>query len=569
MLPQKLTPKSLLKLLKSEKNPNAALSLFDIASQHPNYTHNALIFHHILRKLSLSPDPKFLPHITRILDMIQTDKCFCSEDVALTVIKRYAKNSMVDKAIEVFQNMKSIFGCVPGLSRGGLFFKYFGTMGVSPNLETSNVLIKLDCKRRQFVKAKSCWIRCGGNGDLVKALEVFDEMFERGFYPDVTCYNILIDGFLKNGDYDRGKKIWERLICGLNVYPNVVSYNMMINGLCRCGKFNEGLKLSDRMKKNAQKMALFMCSTLIHGLCELGNVNGAERIFKEIIEIGLSPDVVVYCALLNGYCRLGRLKRFFESQMVDEAISIWKLMNENGVVADSTSHGIKNGCLNKAMMVLQAENQGERCMDSYAYSLDEATAMLDMMAKQGCTLSSHVCNELISGFLKTSKIQDALIFFGEMSSRNCSRTVGTYNMLIDGLCKAERFSDAYKLSLLMDGLCQSKKVDLALKLLNQIISKGFKPDVTMVNILIHGLCSAGNLVKVLQLFLRMCQWECLPNLISYNTFMEGFYKSRDCKNVSAPDIISYNITLKGDALNRKIYPTIITWNILVRVVIYG
>ena len=31
-----------------------------------------------------------------------------------------------------------------------LFFRYFETMGVSPNLETYNVLLKISCKKKQF-----------------------------------------------------------------------------------------------------------------------------------------------------------------------------------------------------------------------------------------------------------------------------------------------------------------------------------------------------------------------------------------------------------------------------------
>ncbi|KAM3340767.1 hypothetical protein P3S68_028401 [Capsicum galapagoense] len=500
--------------------------------------------------------------------MIQTQKCICSEDVALTVIKCYAKNSMVDKAMGVFQNMKYVFGCVPGVRSFNTLLNAF----VISNQESGKMSDVYSYGTFIYGLAK--------DGFLGEALKVFDEMFEREL----------------------------------------------------CGKFNEGLELWNRMKRNAQKMNLFTCCALIHGLCELGNVNGAERIFKKMIETGLSPDVVVYGALLNGYCKVGEIKKcfelwevmgiedcrnvtsynilmrgLFENRMVDEAISIWKLMGENG-----------NGSLNKALNVLQAENEGERCVDLYAYSsivnglcregrLDEATAMLDLMAKQGCTLSSHVCNALI----KASKVQEALRFFGEMHSQNCSPTVVTYNVLIDGLCKAERFGDAYELveemlkkgwtpdmitySLLVDGLCRSKMVDLALKLLNQIVSKGLKPDVTMVNIIIHGLCSVGKLENTLQIFLSMSQWECLPNLVTYNTLMEGFYKARDCKNASAvwalilrggfqPDISSYNITLKGlsschrmsdailffnDARKRKIHPTAVTWNILVRAVICG
>ena len=81
--------------------------------------------------------------------------------------------------------------------------------------------------------------------------------------------------------------------------------------------------------------------------------------------------------------------------------------------------------------------------------------------------------------------------------------------------------------------------------------------------------------------------------MTHNTLMDGLYKAQDCEKASEiwariledglqPDIISYNITLKGlcscsrisdavgylnHALNRGILPTVITWDILVRAVI--
>ncbi|RVX23080.1 Pentatricopeptide repeat-containing protein [Vitis vinifera] len=93
----------------------------------------------------------------------------------------------------------------------------------------------------------------------------------------------------------------------------------------------------------------------------------------------------------------------------------------------------------------------------------------------------------------------------------------------------------------------------------------------------------------------MKQRNCVPNLVTHNTLMEGFYKVRDFERASKiwdhilqyglqPDIISYNITLKGlcschrisdavgflnDAVDRGVLPTAITWNILVRAILFG
>lgn len=222
-----ISAKRLLNLLKAEKNPHTALALFDSATREPGYAHSPHLFHHILRRLI---DPKLVVHVSRILELIEIQKCYCPEDVALSVIQAYGKNSMPDKALDVFQRMNEIFGCEAGVrsynallnafveskqwDRAESFISYFETAGISPNLQTYNILIKILCRKRQFEKAKrflnSLWEKglkpdvysygtvINGlvkSGDLLGALAVFDEMFERGVETNVVCYNILIDGF--------------------------------------------------------------------------------------------------------------------------------------------------------------------------------------------------------------------------------------------------------------------------------------------------------------------------------------------------------------------------------------
>jgi pentatricopeptide repeat protein len=222
-LPKPLSARQLFKLLKAEKSPKSALALFDSASRQPGYTHSPHIFLLILRRLS---DPKLVVHVTRIVELIKTQKCKCTEDVVLTVLKAYAKSKMPNEALDCFQKMEEIFGCKPGirsynallnafieanlLEKAESFLAYFETVGILPNLQTYNILIKISVKKRQFVEAKGLldwmWSKdlkpdvysygtvINGmvkSGDLVSALEVFDEMFERGLVPDVICCRIM------------------------------------------------------------------------------------------------------------------------------------------------------------------------------------------------------------------------------------------------------------------------------------------------------------------------------------------------------------------------------------------
>lgn len=46
-------------------------------------------------------------------------------------------------------------------------------------------------------------------GDLRTAVELFDGMSYKGVCPDVVCYNILIDGYFRNGNVAGVYEIWE------------------------------------------------------------------------------------------------------------------------------------------------------------------------------------------------------------------------------------------------------------------------------------------------------------------------------------------------------------------------
>ncbi|KAB2621985.1 pentatricopeptide repeat-containing protein [Pyrus ussuriensis x Pyrus communis] len=546
--PKSLPPKRVPKLLEAEKNPPAAFALLDSVTRHPNYNHSPDVFHHILRRLV---DPKLVVHIDRVVELIRTQKRKCPEDVALTVIKAYTKNSMPDKALAVFQQMEEIFGCAPGVrsynsllnafiesnqwDRAEKFFAYFETVDLEPNLQTYNVLIKVSCKKKQFEKAKRLlnWIwEKGLEPDVFSYGTLINGLAKGGKLSDaLDVYNILIERFLRKGDSVSANEIWERLVKDSEVYPNVITYNVVVNGLRKCGKTN------DR-----------------------------------------GPD-------------------FFLLVKVDEAISVWRLMCEKACVADTTTYGVlvhglcKNGYLNKALQILKEAENARADLEAFAYSstinglcregiLDEAARLVGKMDKCGYEL--------------TSKLEDAILFFRGMCTKVCSPIVLSYNTLINGLCKAERFSNAYVfVREMLEKGWKPDKIGMALNMWHQALDKGFEPDVTMHNIVIHGLCSAGKAEDALQFYFQMGRWNCIPNLVTYNTLMEGFYKIRDCEKASEvwahllkdglrPDTITYNVTLKGfcscsrisnairfleKALHLGILPASITWYILVRAVL--
>uniref|UniRef100_A0A0R0FDR5 Pentacotripeptide-repeat region of PRORP domain-containing protein n=1 Tax=Glycine max TaxID=3847 RepID=A0A0R0FDR5_SOYBN len=515
------------------------------------------------RKISplrhVAADPALLlSHAPRIVVAIRYP---FPEDMPLTLLKAYAKTRMPDEALHVFQTMPHVFGCSPTIcsfntllnafveshqwARVENFFKYFEAACVTSNVETYNVLLKVLCKKGEFEKGRGLLTWMWGAGmslDKITYRTLIGGVAKR-VEPDVVCYNMIIDGFFKRGYFVKAGEMWERLLREESVFPSVVSYNVMISGLCRCG----------RMKRNERKCDLFTYSALIHGLSEVGNLGEARRVYEEMVGRG----------------------GLFENGKVDKAMVLWDGLTE----ADSATYGVvihglcRNGYVNRALQVLEeAEHRGGG-VDEFAY-----LSLINALCKEGRL------DEAGGVFVKHFKLDSAVKAFREMSSKGCWPTVVSYNILINGLLRAGRFREAYDCvnemlekgwkpdiitySTLIDGLCESKMIDTAFRLWHEFLDTGHKPDITMYNIAIDFLYST------------MRQKNCV-NLVTHNTIMEGFYKDGNCKMASKiwahiledklqPDIILVTdaVGFLDDALGCGVLPTAITWNILVRAVIF-
>lgn len=242
--PKKLTTEHVLRLLKAEKNPMAALTIFNSATQHPDYEHNYAVFHMMIEKLG---NARKIQEIDSILVQIQVEQCPCPEGLFLSVFKAYAKARLAEPAVEVFRNMERSFGCKPGirsyntllnaLVQGGClhlvesFYAYLDTVGINPNLQTFNVLIKAFCKLKRFNEAK-------------KLLLV--EMENRGCDPDAVSYGTLMSGLCKEDRVKEAVALWETMVVN-RCQPDVVCYNILIDGLSKSGECEEAVGVWKRM----------------------------------------------------------------------------------------------------------------------------------------------------------------------------------------------------------------------------------------------------------------------------------------------------------------------------------
>ncbi|XP_020250769.1 putative pentatricopeptide repeat-containing protein At1g53330, partial [Asparagus officinalis] len=94
------------------------------------------------------------------------------------------------------------------------------------------------------------------------ALNLFDEMLERGIEPSIVTFGTLISALCNNSKLDEAFKLKEEMPRLYNIEPNAFVYAALIKALCKSGKLEEALSL--RREISGLDSAVY--STLIRAL---------------------------------------------------------------------------------------------------------------------------------------------------------------------------------------------------------------------------------------------------------------------------------------------------------------
>ncbi|KAB2055142.1 hypothetical protein ES319_A11G015700v1 [Gossypium barbadense] len=257
--------------------------------------------------------------------------------------------------------------------------RFITLAGIAPNVITHNLIFQtyLDCKKpdtalehyKQFINESpvnpsptTYRILVKGlvdNGKFEKALEMKEEMAEKGLAPDPIVYSFLMFGSAKNGDSDGIFKLFEELkekkdgvledgvvygslmngyfmkgmekeakecyeqACGENskVKMSAVAYNYVLDALSKNGKFDEALRLFDRMKNvhsPPRRLAVNLGSfnVIVDGYC------AEEELYGGMGDEGISPDEYTYVLLMDACFKTGR---------IDDGASYFRKMVEAGL----------------------------------------------------------------------------------------------------------------------------------------------------------------------------------------------------------------------------------------------
>ncbi|XP_028082902.1 putative pentatricopeptide repeat-containing protein At1g12700, mitochondrial isoform X1 [Camellia sinensis] len=180
--------------------------------------------------------------------------------------------------------------------------------GIQVDLYTFNIAINCYCRLNQ--------VHFG--------FSLLGSLFKRGFTPDGTTFNTLINGLILEDKTPEAVELFKKLITTRDIEPDVIMYGTIVNGLCRTGNTVRAVSLLRMMEEGSGKPDTVVYNTIIDSLCKDRMVDDAVKLFTEMNEKGIFPDVVTYTSLIHGLCNFGRWEEATEMlrEMLDSGIAL-------------------------------------------------------------------------------------------------------------------------------------------------------------------------------------------------------------------------------------------------------
>ncbi|MCO5558464.1 hypothetical protein L7F22_012047 [Adiantum nelumboides] len=182
-------------------------------------------------------------------------------------------------------------------------------------------------------------------GDVVGALEVFQQMQEAGTKPDASVYANIINACSKMTDLTQGKLIHDQVKeRGFETEPAVVK--ALIDMYCKFRNFVEARAVFDQVSSTEVGLNAIMA-----GLAEHGEPKDALQFFKDLQLSGAELTNLVYVSALKACSRMPSLE---EGKRLHEGMKENTIINDPYVCSALVDMYSKCGCLEDACKVFQS-----------------------------------------------------------------------------------------------------------------------------------------------------------------------------------------------------------------------
>ncbi|XP_018623251.1 pentatricopeptide repeat-containing protein At4g21170 [Nicotiana tomentosiformis] len=515
-----LTPSLFLQILHKTQNTNPQVSLhfFHYAKNNLGFQPDAKVLctlvHVLLGSGLFKPAKPIMDSLiqtyppTQILDfLIQSFKAadfHIQVSVLSSVLDCYCNKGLFFEALQVYRKAReygyfiSIDSCNTLLSllyrknESRLAWCYYGSIirnGVQENVLTCSLIAQMLCK----------------DGKFEKIIPIID----KGLCSPVM-YNILIDCYSKRGNFEAAfgylNDMYRKCI-----HPTFSTFSSILDGACKyqSAEVMDSVMSTMVEKGHIPKVLSADYNFVIQKLSDLGRTYAAELFFGEASEKKIELPDNTYGSMLGALSKEGR---------VDDAISMYNIILERKIF-------VSDKCYSAFMSVLCNENPSDEVssllkdligrgftppishVSKFIVSQcemrkwKEAEELLNVILQRGLQLESFCCRSLVRHYCFSRRIDSAISLHTELERLGVALDIETYGILLDRLFKSRRHEEAIRIfdymgahdmlssesfSIMIRGLCQEKEFRKAMRLHDEMLKLGLKPDKKAYRRLISG-----------------------------------------------------------------------------------
>ncbi|KAK2978579.1 hypothetical protein RJ640_006698 [Escallonia rubra] len=368
------------------------------------------------------------------------------------------------------------------------------------------------------------------SGEFDSALEILDhvenelDLGEHTNYLMPDLYNSVLVALVRNEQLGLALTIFFKLLDSSSgerngevnggVFPNAVACNEVLVALRKAGMKDEFKRVFDKLKeKGVFPLDTYGYNICIHAFGCWGELGVSLSLFKEMKEKGC-PDLCTYNSLVLVLCLAGKVK---------DALIVWEELKGSGHEPDEITYGILiHGC-------------------SKTYRTDDATKIFSEMQYNGFRPSTNVFNFLLDGYLKARKLNEACQLFEKMVDDGVWASCWTYNILIDGLFRNGRpaaayalFCDLKKKGQFVDGItysivtlqfCREGRLEEAIQLVEEMEARGFVVGLVTITSLVIAHYRHGRWEGIERLMKHIRDGNLMPTVLKWKATMESSMKN--------------------------------------------
>ncbi|XP_058102414.1 pentatricopeptide repeat-containing protein At2g13600-like [Magnolia sinica] len=279
------------------------------------------------------------------------------------------------------------------------------------------------------------------------------------FKNNIVSWNSLIGGYVKKGDVEEAKELFQSLQSE-SLKPDLVSWNIMIDCNAQEGNTKGALDMLDRMQSVGVSPDSISWNSIIKGYAKGRQTDDAVQIVNRMESSGFKPNTGTWNTLISNHVNHG---------YGEEALQTFQLMKKCGIEPD----GITISCILRACALLGASRIGKSV---HGWIMRRSIK------------DKYITSALLEMYIKSDDLGTAW----ELFARTCDKNLVLWNGMISGFAKSGKLREAHRLlgkvrmaklkpdviswTAVLSGYIKSGNADTALEILCQMWQSGVRPD---------------------------------------------------------------------------------------------